>query len=76
MSTHPDPIAWEVKSHNLKHHLTNEQYWKLSSKVRQWYRPYTPPVPTCRCCGTTENLHADNGSGGPFRCDSPDCMVF
>lgn len=30
----------------------------------------------CSCCGTTENLHADLGSGGPYRCNSPDCMVF
>jgi hypothetical protein len=35
-----------------------------------------PQVPRCACCGTTENLHADVGSGGPFRCDSPECMVF
>lgn len=33
-------------------------------------------VPRCRCCGTTENLHFDAGSGGPYRCDSDDCMVF
>lgn len=36
----------------------------------------TQPVPKCRCCGTTENLHEDLGSGGPYRCSSPDCMVF
>jgi len=35
-----------------------------------------PAVPKCSCCGTTENLHADLGSGGPYRCSSPDCMVF
>ena len=35
-----------------------------------------PPVPKCACCGTTENLYADHGSGGPWRCDSADCMVF
>lgn len=70
------PIAWEVKNHRLKHHLTEAEYRKLSSKVRQWYRPYVAPVPKCRCCGTTENLHEDLGSGGPYRCNSPDCMVF
>lgn len=37
---------------------------------------YKPYVPTCACCGTTENLHIDRGSGGPYRCNSPDCMVF
>ncbi|HWI02378.1 MAG TPA: hypothetical protein VNT52_00870 [Acidimicrobiales bacterium] len=33
-------------------------------------------VPRCACCGTAEGLHADYGSGGPYRCASPDCMVF
>lgn len=33
-------------------------------------------TPRCACCGTTENLHSDAGSGGPYRCGSPDCMVF
>lgn len=33
-------------------------------------------VPKCSCCGTTENLHKDFGSGGPYRCNSSDCMVF
>lgn len=32
--------------------------------------------PRCACCGTTENLHRDVGSGGPYRCNSVDCMVF
>lgn len=32
--------------------------------------------PRCSCCGTTERLHFDAGSGGPYRCDSADCMVF
>ncbi len=32
--------------------------------------------PKCACCGTKENLHRDLGSGGPYRCNSPDCMVF
>lgn len=30
----------------------------------------------CACCGTTENLHDDPGSGGPYRCNSPDCTVY
>lgn len=34
------------------------------------------PVPKCACCGTTKNLHRDLGSGGPYRCDSEDCMVY
>jgi hypothetical protein len=33
-------------------------------------------VPKCACCGTTENLHRDLGSGGPWRCNSSDCIVF
>lgn len=33
-------------------------------------------LPKCACCGTTENLHEDLGSGGPYRCNSPDCVVF
>lgn len=39
-------------------------------------RRVNPPKPKCACCGTTENLHFDSGSGGPWRCASPDCMVF
>ncbi len=34
------------------------------------------PVPKCAGCGTTKNLHSDPGSGGPWRCDSDDCVVF
>lgn len=30
----------------------------------------------CACCDTIENLHLDLGSGGPYRCNSTDCMVF
>jgi recombinational DNA repair protein (RecF pathway) len=30
----------------------------------------------CACCGTTKNLHEDFGSGGPYRCSSPNCIVF
>lgn len=33
-------------------------------------------APRCACCGTTENLHLDPGSGGPYRCDSDDCVVY
>lgn len=33
-------------------------------------------APRCACCGTKENLHRDLGSGGPYRCNSPDCMVY
>lgn len=33
-------------------------------------------VPRCSCCGTTENLHRDFGSGGPYRCNSYDCVSF
>lgn len=36
---------------------------------------YGRPV-KCSCCGTTEGLHADGGSGGPYRCGSRDCVVF
>lgn len=35
-----------------------------------------PLTPRCACCGATKNLHRDLGSGGPFRCDSDDCVVF
>lgn len=44
-----------------------------------WLKAKAPPppeVPKCAGCGTIENLHRDYGSGGPYRCDSPDCMVF
>ena len=37
---------------------------------------FVPAKPRCSACGTTENLHRDRGSGGPFRCDSNDCLVF
>lgn len=30
----------------------------------------------CSSCGTTENLHTDLGYGGPYRCDSRDCVMF
>jgi Tfp pilus assembly protein FimT len=33
-------------------------------------------TPRCSCCGVTENLHRDFGSGGPWRCGSADCVVF
>jgi hypothetical protein len=32
--------------------------------------------PRCAGCGTTKNLHRDYGSGGPYRCDSSDCVVL
>lgn len=35
-----------------------------------------PVEKKCSGCGTTENLHVDNGSGGPWRCSSTDCMIF
>lgn len=41
-----------------------------------WERAKNPPPPKCECCGTTENLHRDYGSGGPYRCNSSDCVVF
>lgn len=34
------------------------------------------PTPKCSCCGATENLHEDLGSGGPYRCNSYDCVSF
>ena len=30
----------------------------------------------CSSCRTPNNLHRDLGSGGPYRCDSYDCVVF
>jgi calcineurin-like phosphoesterase family protein len=33
-------------------------------------------APRCSCCGSKENLHRDLGSGGPYRCDSDDCVMF
>lgn len=30
----------------------------------------------CSSCNTTENLHDDMGSGGPYRCSSSDCVMF
>lgn len=30
----------------------------------------------CSGCGTTENLDRDLGSGGPYRCNSPDCVMY
>ena len=38
--------------------------------------PYVEPTPKCACCGTTENLWRDYGSGGPYRCNSSECVVF
>jgi hypothetical protein len=41
------------------------------------YQTIAPPPDTkCAGCGTTENLHPDLGSCGPFRCNSPDCIAF
>lgn len=34
------------------------------------------PVPRCSGCRTTKNLREDLGSCGPWRCDSPNCVVF
>lgn len=33
-------------------------------------------IAKCSGCGTTENLHEDFGSGGPWRCSSSDCMIW
>lgn len=30
----------------------------------------------CACCGTSTGLHRDFGSGGPYRCNSPNCVMF
>lgn len=30
----------------------------------------------CSSCSTKDNLHRDLGSGGPYRCDSSDCVMF
>lgn len=38
--------------------------------------PQKEKAPRCACCGTTKNLHRDNGSGGPYRCSSVNCIVF
>lgn len=49
------------------------QEWTDAEAIKKLMKP---PTPKCACCGTTDNLHSDYGSGGPYRCDSPDCMVF
>ncbi len=61
---------------------------QASQKVREWMLrnectelngltvDAPAPRPRCTCCGTTENLHVDRGSGGPYRCGSPDCVSF
>lgn len=33
-------------------------------------------IPRCASCGTTKGLHRDLGSGGPYRCSSPGCLVY
>lgn len=30
----------------------------------------------CSSCGTKDNLHRDLGCGGPYRCNSSDCVMF
>jgi len=48
----------------------------MNTRTEQYEMYKDRAIPRCACCGTTENLHFDGGSGGPYRCDSPDCMVF
>lgn len=56
----------------------NDKIW--SRPLSLWYASMTPvsqpDKPKCACCGTTENLHEDLGSGGPYRCSRPDCIVY
>lgn len=58
--------------------VIDEQRALLKEFVERWARAIVEyeAVPRCACCGTTENLHRDVGSGGPYRCNSPDCVVF
>lgn len=58
--------------------LHNDQAFEDMVKIVRSFTeaPAEKPVPKCSGCGTTENLHRDLGSGGPYRCDSPDCVVF
>jgi len=39
------------------------------------YDGYGRPI-KCAGCGTINNVRPDLGSGGPYRCSSPDCVVF
>jgi len=48
----------------------------MNEKIAAYEAAREAAIPRCRCCGTAENLHRDLGSGGPYRCDSPDCVVF
>lgn len=51
--------------------------WRRQQEAREALERLTASItPRCACCGTTENLHRDVGSGGPWRCNSADCMVF
>lgn len=40
----------------------------------EWFDLNNPKK--CAGCGTTDNVHRDLGSGGPWRCSSPNCVVF
>lgn len=61
--------------------LSNEEYNALVEHALQEINLYQEKlrvlrIPRCACCDSIENLHEDLGSGGPYRCNSPDCIVF
>jgi hypothetical protein len=55
--------------------LTLQEQRGFSIEINTPYDQYGRPI-KCACCGTTENVHPDGGSGGPYRCAAPSCIVF
>lgn len=41
------------------------------ARLDQYGRPIV-----CSGCGRTKKLHYDFGSGGPYRCNSPSCVMY
>lgn len=67
------PLRWTRYRFVALSIATND---KLVEQIVAYHKQLRPTVPKCAGCGTTLNLHRDVGSGGPYRCNSPDCVVF
>lgn len=56
--------------------ILRAQLSHVTSAIRIAQGRPDPAIPSCTGCGTTENLHRDLGSGGPYRCSSLDCLIL
>lgn len=61
----------------IQHEATGRWITDAPAPIRETERPKVRLArPMCSCCGTTRNLHRDFGSGGPWRCNSSECVMF